>query len=437
MYSLTLTNPIIQPFLLLLRLVGTAFLSAIFMQGCARFETLRSDIADWEQSSRIAVSLEGDPSIIDGAYAAVWTRGQDGDLEIQDLQVSGPDGRLAFLLRDKQDYFFGAFQDRNENSKVDVGEPLWFYGDEKPRPVPHGARSVQEINFLKIERKEAIHLPTLEDLRTSRDGRALFDLTTDQSVKIIAGEIADLDDPRFAIEVGDQGLWEPTRFMRNYGVGVFFLQEYDASKMPLIFVSGASGTPRNWQWIVERLDKTRFQPWVFHYPSGLSLEETSHILDLVLNALYRKHGFSEIGVVAHSMGGLLARNYILVAQSRDYEIAGFVSLSTPWNGHYMAKLGVDYAPEAIPSWKDIEPDSEFIEMILEAPMPVEHLLVYGNASNRSPFLPKENDGTVSVESMLDPRAVEAATNVIELPKNHIDILKSHKARKAIELLFSE
>ena len=41
----------------------------------------------------------------------------------------------------------------------------------------------------------------------------------------------------------------------------------------------------------------------------------------------------------------------------------FVSISSPWGGEGQAKTGVEKSPAVIPSWKDVEPDSPYIQRI--------------------------------------------------------------------------
>lgn len=54
-------------------------------------------------------------------------------------------------------------------------------------------------------------------------------------------EIVTLDDPRFSLENGRLGLWEPIQFLRTVGGGVFFLEPFDPEKIPVILVHGLGG----------------------------------------------------------------------------------------------------------------------------------------------------------------------------------------------------
>ncbi len=54
--------------------------------------------------------------------------------------------------------------------------------------------------------------------------------------------------------------------------------------------------------MIGSLDRTRYQPWFYHYPSGLRLEKSANGLSRALQMLKARYGFSRLYVVAHSMG---------------------------------------------------------------------------------------------------------------------------------------
>ena len=86
------------------------------------------------------------------------------------------------------------------------------------------------------------------------------------------GSITSLDDPKFDEGIAKMGLWEPVKFSLKVGPGIYMLQPYDPAKIPVLFVHGISGSPRNWKPIIDQLDRSRYQPWVMAYASGLPLE---------------------------------------------------------------------------------------------------------------------------------------------------------------------
>jgi hypothetical protein len=61
---------------------------------------------------------------------------------------------------------------------------------------------------------------------------------------------------------------------------------------------------------------------------------------------------------------------------------------------------------------------------------VSHHLFYSHRASRSPILPAENDGTVSVASQTRPEAVADAVEVRGFDEDHISTLSSREALQA-------
>jgi hypothetical protein len=95
------------------------------------------------------------------------------------------------------------------------------------------------------------------------------------------------------------GLWEPTRFLKEHGVGIYMLEVYDPDKTPVLFINGAGGSAQNWRYFLRRLDRTRFQAWFFLYHLlmrsrlGFDRKRVTPIVELVTSAIitsnWRKH----------------------------------------------------------------------------------------------------------------------------------------------------
>ena len=79
--------------------------------------------------------------------------------------------------------------------------------------------------------------------------------------------------------------------------------------------------------------------------------------------------------------------------------------STPWGGEARAKTGVESSPAVIPSWKDVDPQSPYIHRLFAKKLDpsIHYYLFFGHKGGGSLFRPN-NDNTVTLESMLDPRA---------------------------------
>ena len=125
------------------------------------------------------------------------------------------------------------------------------------------------------------------------------------------GAITTLDDPRFRMENAVSGMWAPVDFVFHVRPGVYFLQAYDPTKIPVLFVHGIQGTPRSFRLLIEHLDAATFQPWVAYYPSGASLSLCAEHLSQIMDKLRLQYGVQRVFVVAHSMGGLVARGLVM------------------------------------------------------------------------------------------------------------------------------
>lgn len=93
---------------------------------------------------------------------------------------------------------------------------------------------------------------------------------------------ASLDDEFFDRSYGTDGLYNPASFMAHTQGFLFGLEDYDERKTAILFVHGISGTPRDWKFFVEGLDRTRFQPFFFYYPSGMPLDKLGSLLAQLL-----------------------------------------------------------------------------------------------------------------------------------------------------------
>uniref|UniRef100_UPI0035B3634A esterase/lipase family protein n=1 Tax=Niveibacterium sp. TaxID=2017444 RepID=UPI0035B3634A len=236
-----------------------------------------------------------------------------------------------------------------------------------------------------------------------------------------------LDDPVFSPDGGRKGLWTPTDFLSEIGGGIYFLQPFDPKKTPVLFVHGAGGNPREFESLIADLDRERFQPWVFYYPSGLRLGTVVQLLDGVMTNLRREYPFQQVMVTAHSMGGLVAMSYLklLAARGDGRQVPLLVTLSTPWRGHDAAELGVKYAPVAIPSWIDMQVDSDFQRALFNTPMPANTRfgLFFGYHGDSS-------DGTISLVSQLRPEAQLQALRVLGFDETHTSILHASAVSQA-------
>ena len=89
-------------------------------------------------------------------------------------------------------------------------------------------------------------------------------------------------------------------------------------------------------------------------------------------------------------------------------------------------MGVKWAPTVVPSWFDMKQGSRFLDDLFDRKLKgrVNHHLFYGYHAKRSPIMPAENDGTVSVASQLRPEAKADAASVQGYDEDHVSILSA-------------
>ncbi len=307
-----------------------------------------------------------------------------------------------------------AFGDKNGNLVYDAGEPAGYH------------------SFLVITGKGAM-LRNL-DVTLEKSQRASGDLPNGTAAtdhlpgtvhSTLPGALADLDDKLFSYENGEKGYWQPYSFFREIGCNIYFLNSYDPSKIPVLFVHGAMGSPLGWQFFFQHMDLNRFQPWFFYYPSGASLQSTAEILCRKLMTLQTRYRFNKMIIAAHSMGGLVVRSVLVDYGGNLPFVSKFISISTPWAGVPMAVAGVKYSPVVLPSWKDLQPDGEFARSIFRKKLPdsVDHYLFFGYKDGKNGQWPN-SDGVIGLTSQLEPRSQFQAAMVFGFNEDHTGILTS-------------
>lgn len=303
-------------------------------------------------------------------------------------------GKFTFIRLPGR-YFITTFEDANEDFVYQPTEYASYVDHSTIIAVKPG----ENISHLDLTLQHPLHLTLTEAPNlTSPATKAQLDLP-----KIRAGEITTLEDERFSTKNGQRGLWEPIRFLQKVGGGVFFLESFDPEKIPVLFVHGVGGNPRQWTSLIHQLDPTRYQPWIFYYPSGLRLHMSAEFLVQSLSKVFVNHKFRKLVIIAHSMGGLISQSLVNTIVENDVEQklrALVLTLSTPWGGHQAAQIGVDHAPAVIPSWFDMIPNSPFQQALFQVSLSnhIEYYLFFSFKGGRNPFTNGNDDGTVSLVS---------------------------------------
>jgi pimeloyl-ACP methyl ester carboxylesterase len=392
------------------------------LSGCVLrdFAALSRNLSDMQSLGAVFGQVDVAPALA-AQDAVVVVLSCDG-VECRAINHSvSSEGRYVMRVPPGGPYRVVAFVDQNEDQRLGPDEARALSRDFRLQGKGSGA----EIN-LTIPAATGIAVPDVE--------RAVGDLAGVDSrpLPISMGEQARLDEPMFDRAAGRQGLWAPSDFLSNVGGGIYMLQPYAADRLPVLFVHGAAGTPAEFTDLAEAVRETGYQPWVFFYPSGLRLERSAQMLADILRQMVEQHGFHRVAIVAHSMGGLVAREAVVQLQRAGpaVDVPTLVTLAAPWGGHESAAAGVRRAPAVVPSWIDMQVGSDFQRRLLATPLPrgTEHVLLFAFRGNG-------NDGVVSLVSQLEPRAQAAAAGMRGYNETHASILTSPEvAREVVGVL---
>ena len=198
---------------------------------------------------------------------------------------------FVFLLDSGQhDYRLAVFHDKNSDLVIDNDEPVVL------------ANQGNRLKFSNVTTRLRMGISMADASILPADyPRSLTDLPeeTTQTYYVSVGAIADLSAEKFSTKGSKQGFWEPHRFLKQHGIGVYMLGPYDPTKIPVLFVSGAGGNIHDWDYFLERLDTSRYQAWYYLYPSGTRITQLGEVLHLIVNGLEEQHDFGELVVIAH------------------------------------------------------------------------------------------------------------------------------------------
>ena len=404
--------------------------ASLGLSGCANFKVLGRNLDFMDESYILAVKLLNAKGVKNLRGAVVEWDESTGEVLSGDFAHINSVGTFGFFVRTSKNQYAMAYSDENGNDLYDKDELAWIHSDANGKPVPvvfdETERRVRLMG--KLSKSTIIPEKMIADVKRFAAGRTREEIISHLNIPIALGDIADLDDPRFSSIRGQEGLWKPVGFPLDSGIGIYFLEEYDPDRIPVLFVYGAAGSPQDWKTFFAKIDRKKYQPWFYFYPTGRRLDEMGGALNRGVETLRDYYGFKRLHVVAHSMGGMVARSFVTknVLDDGHHYIKKFVTISTPWGGHEAAAMGVKHAPKVVPSWRDMAAGSDFQKHLYSRSLKgkVEHLLIYGTKSTKSMVLPDENDGTVSVASQIFEPVRALAVRFEAYYSDHVGILSN-------------
>ena len=404
----------------------------MMVSGCM-FRDIRDQVSQMESACRLDGRILAETSG-PGPWVVVLAEHDDnapgGTGAVVDHFLMTAPGHWRFVTT-PDTYRLLAFRDADADLVLDDTESLYHRRADGPLDCGSGVHHRDIVlagsGFIPPRQRPGVSIdrgrPRADDLPASLGQATAY------------GMLTDLDDPRFDEQVALDSLWRPVDFLRAGNAGVYFLSQYDPGKTPVLFIHGINGSPRVFTDIIDALDKDRYQPWVYYYPSGIDLTSVVDHLTGTLLELEIRHDVDAMHVVAHSMGGLVARAFLLRREQRDApaDIPVFVSLATPWDGHGAARLGVDYAPTAAPVWYDMAPGSDFLHELFWAGeygapdrkrrriTDTDMALLF--SYKRTAYVSQaSNDGVIAVSSLLRPEAQDEASSIRGYHVTHMGIL---------------
>lgn len=339
--------------------------------------------------------------------------------------LDGP-GRWAFTAP-PGNYALAAFEDRSRDLVYQAGEPHGAAGFDKPFVCADGLR--HENVAIAIPPRVTGPVPRELDIAALQK-RSVEDQARHTLGQLtVTGELILLSDVRFSDENASASLWRPVDFVTSGWAGIYFLDRYDSGKIPVLFVHGISGSPANFAPIIEKLDRSRYQPWVYYYPSGVRLAAIADHLEQTMAKLEARYGFRRFAVVAHSMGGLVSRGFIQrrAANRRRAAIPLYITMSTPWGGHAGAEVGVRTSPVVLEVWRDMAPGSDYQRALFATPLPsgIRHHLLF-----------TYKDETVSIDSQLAAHAQRDAARLYGFGESHMGVLRNGEVSALVNLLLN-
>jgi pimeloyl-ACP methyl ester carboxylesterase len=387
-------------------------LSLFFILQSCNFADLKKDLQDMNRHAVIRGEITFQTEEEDNAPCIIAAF--DSENRLIKYKLIQPDTNYYVMqLPDAGIYKLSVFQDINRDSAYQLSEPAAFWVN--PQSVKLEKNNPLVINF-SLSPKTI--LP--ESLQIDPADSKLFTRT---SFKIITGEKTDLNHFQFSREYGSLGLWKPFEAFRKYGVGVYFTEDYNSEKIPVLFVYGMGGYAGDWETVFNSIDRSKFQPWFYFYPSGYSINASAKALSIIMDNLKKKYKFNKLFIIAHSMGGLVAHKFISLSRPRNKKhfIRLFISISTPWGGDKDAEWG-QKAPATIPCWNDIVPSSEFIKNTKASDLDgIPYYMLFTFKGDRKPFR-INNDTTISIASQLKMEFQLKAEKVYGFNDHHAAIL---------------
>lgn len=391
-------------------LIAFIIIVTLFLSSCSLL-SIKKEADDMNSVGEISGVIHVEKENKHPVYAVVIKQ-LKSTTELVNIVFLGDDGTFRFNLLPGS-YFIGAFIDENNNKLREETEKSVFFS--------------QDNDFLTIIDLNAGEKVKLSPMTISGGIKAIQPQASRHHISKAnenIGKVTSLDSAMFSADNVSLGLWRPVTFLDSIGGGLFMLQPFEQDKIPVIMVHGIFGSPVEFTAMINSLDRDKYQPWVLYYPSALKLDlVSSYLLDSIVE-LQAKHHFSDVKIIAHSMGGLMSRSFLMMYQKKNtppFKISTYMTINSPLYGLESAKKGVKSSPIVVASWRDLAINSDYVKKVhaWSVPKNIPYYLVFS-------YLPgKEGDGVVPMESQLSESLQQEAI-IHGFEAQHSKILKNER-----------
>ena len=390
---------------------------------------------DSAKKNLFLIKTSVDSSGNDKTIAVLFRQSSEGKISYVSYRVAKPGQDLYFIMP-KGDYDLVAFKDLNNDYKYQQGEPVGIKKDITLHQAPINEPADNYASSI-IASKLMLNQNTLDE--SYKIDLSVSTLQTGATLKKFNYlEVVKLSDPRFSLENTHKGMWKPHTFLKEIGYGIYLLDEWDKNKTPLVLVHGITSSPPMWESLIKSIDTTRYQIMLYHYPSAEPLSKSSYYLREALIDINNRNN-SKISILAHSMGGLVARGAIqyLSIEERSF-IDLFLTMSTPWGGNTGAQFAVNSAPIVAPVWKDLTPESQFLTTIFKEKLTanIQHIVLVSYAGDAL-MVSEKNDGSVTLKSELKYQVQDEAEKVYLINADHVGIYSDRKTHQLVKKYLSK
>lgn len=190
---------------------------------------------------------------------------------------------------------------------------------------------------------------------------------------------------------------------------------------PIILLHGLFHNRACWLWMKFRLRRKGFPNLItINLPPWKNVETLTERVVTKVDELRVKEGFERVHLVGHSMGGIIARNYVQIRGGAS-KVESCILLGAP-------NLGSKLAPFAVSQLgRQLMPGSEFLKRLAQTPLPAGVSMVSIFTRHDNMVLPPTNarlEGAINEEiqgmghtSLLyHPRAIHAVVETLSRKK---------------------